>query len=585
MPTHDLVIAGGGLAGLTLALQLRRRVPTHDIVVLERERSSMPKVAHKIGESTVVGGADYLHHVLGMHDYLAHEQVHKLGLRFFMGDPHAEFSTRPELGRSIFRPEINEWQFDRGALEHELRERARAAGISLCEGYKLVDLELQAGVTPHRLRVDDGEAVREIEARWVVDATGRRRLIQRKLGIYEVLDSKCSASWFKVPAQVDVSDWVPAAQREWHHRVPGGYRVNSTQHLVGRGYWLWIIPLPGPATSIGIVARESDHPFASFNTLTQAQTWLREHEPRVFEAIEAEHAFGFGVMRHYTGFTPTKVVSFDRWACTGEAACVVDPLYSGAINGIATINSMIVELIELDEAGALEQAHCDHVDAEFCGWAKWVVPAFQRTYAYFGNTLITTCKVLWDFSYVAGLGSPNLLSRVFRPGFLADPSLRDAPVEAGLPRYRALYETMLDLFDAWAAASTRDVGQTYAWIDYLELPFLREILLASHAPCDDLVGLWRRHGVIIEEVAQALFLLMVEDLQPEALPALVEAGWLDAWSLSAEPGDWAAGGPMFTPDTAPLPTSERPLAWRDIRAQLRACFEFSADTTSQTRVS
>ncbi|KIG17329.1 Halogenase [Enhygromyxa salina] len=574
---HDLVILGGGLAGLTLALQLHRRLPRHDIVVLDRQLSPLPRHAHKVGESTVVGGADYLHHVLGMHDYLAHEQVHKLGLRFFMGDPRADFSTRPELGRSIFRPEINEWQFDRGALEDELRDRVRAAGISLREGHKLLDIELASGRAPHHLRVDDGETVRELEAQWVVDATGRRRFVQRKLGVHEPLDSDCSSSWFRVPTRVDVSDWVPATQRDWHARVPGGYRVNSTQHIVGPGYWVWIIPLPGPATSIGIVTRESDHAFSSFNTLALAKAWLREHEPRVFEALEHEQAFGFGVMRRYTGFVPTQVVSLDRWACTGEAACVVDPLYSGAINGIATINSMIVELVELDAAGALEQAHCDHVNAEFCGWAKWVVPAFQRTYAYFGNTLITTCKVLWDFSYVAALGSPNLLNRVFRPGFLTDATLRDAPVEAGLPRYRALYETMLELFDAWAAASTRDATQTYAWIDYLELPFLGEILLASHARCDDLVGLWRRHGAIVEEVAQALFLLMVEDLHPEALPALVEAGWLDAWSISADPSDWAAGGPLFTPETAPLDAADRPLAWRDIRAQLRSCFKFSTD--------
>jgi NADPH-dependent 2,4-dienoyl-CoA reductase/sulfur reductase-like enzyme len=33
--THDLIILGGGLAGLTLALQLRQRLPTLDILVLE----------------------------------------------------------------------------------------------------------------------------------------------------------------------------------------------------------------------------------------------------------------------------------------------------------------------------------------------------------------------------------------------------------------------------------------------------------------------------------------------------------------------------------------------------------------------
>ena len=39
---HDLAIIGGGLAGLTLALQLKREQPELDIVVLERGRWPVP---------------------------------------------------------------------------------------------------------------------------------------------------------------------------------------------------------------------------------------------------------------------------------------------------------------------------------------------------------------------------------------------------------------------------------------------------------------------------------------------------------------------------------------------------------------
>jgi len=49
----DVVIMGGGLAGLTLSLQLRQRFPGLDIVVLERMRHPVPEAAHKVGESSV----------------------------------------------------------------------------------------------------------------------------------------------------------------------------------------------------------------------------------------------------------------------------------------------------------------------------------------------------------------------------------------------------------------------------------------------------------------------------------------------------------------------------------------------------
>ena len=49
---YDVVILGGGLSGLTLALQIKKMRSTARIVVIEKQQHPVPEAAHKVGEST-----------------------------------------------------------------------------------------------------------------------------------------------------------------------------------------------------------------------------------------------------------------------------------------------------------------------------------------------------------------------------------------------------------------------------------------------------------------------------------------------------------------------------------------------------
>ena len=82
--TQDVVICGGGLSGLLLARQLRREMPDLSVTLIDRMPRPLPDACHKVGESSVECGCQYLEE-LGLKDYLLKEQLVKLGLRFFPG--------------------------------------------------------------------------------------------------------------------------------------------------------------------------------------------------------------------------------------------------------------------------------------------------------------------------------------------------------------------------------------------------------------------------------------------------------------------------------------------------------------------
>src|SRR5690242_3520027 len=128
MKHYDVIILGGGLAGLTLSIQLKRKKPDISILVLERRRENAPKSAHKVGESTVELASYYYREIIGEKEYLEKHELPKYGLRFFFPSHTKEIiETRVELGprKWLYTPSH---QLDRGTFENHLAERTQKYG-------------------------------------------------------------------------------------------------------------------------------------------------------------------------------------------------------------------------------------------------------------------------------------------------------------------------------------------------------------------------------------------------------------------------------------------------------------------------
>ena len=532
---YEVAILGGGLAGLTLGLQLKRARPETTVFIGEKRKGPAPESAFKVGESTVEMSANYFAEVVGMKDHLEANELPKAGLRFFFpaGD-NSDIAQRVEWG-STSLPPVSAYQVDRGRFENALGERNLAAGNDLRDDCVIEDVEF--GEDEHAVTATRAGESLTVKARWVVDATGPKAMLKRKLGLEKDVEHKINSVWFRLAGGIDIDDW--SDDPEWHARTSEpGIRRLSTNHLMGEGYWCWLIPLATGSISIGIVADPRFHEFRDMKDRDGAIEWLKRHEPQLGNAIDGrrDQIEDFHGIEDFA-YSCERVFSPDRWCLTGVAGVFADPFYSPGSDFIAQGNTFITDIVTRDLGGEDARAlrrRILQLNAQYLTVFETAVRGtYTNHYQLFGNAEVMSAKLLWEFaSYWAVAALP------FIQGKLQDLDF-SAAVQGDVRRIIGPGGRLEQMFRDW-----HELGQLEwrdAFISHRSCPAFWQFHLDLDESYDDesLKARYPHNADVLEAFAVVLFHKAVERLDGQSIDPDAK---VNPDAISLDPARWDKDG-------------------------------------------
>jgi 2-octaprenyl-6-methoxyphenol hydroxylase len=321
-PTTDVLIAGGGQAGLALALALRQSAPTLHVVLID---AAPPEARAREGRaSTIVAGGQRMLAGLGVWPQIAGAAQRISAME--ITDSRTSDAVRPVLLTFALEGDADgeAYVIGDGIVAQELAASAQAAGATILAGQAVVDLTVAGGTITARLA--DGA---QIAARLVIAADGARSKLRDLAGITTV-----GRSYGQSGIVVTVVHERPHGGVAYEHFLPGGpfaaLPMTPTPEGRNRSSLVWTEPTDIAERLVG------------GDRLTFQVELERRfgHRLGAIEIADTPQAFPLGVFmaRAFTG---------TRLALVGDAAHVVHPIAGQGLNlayrDVAALAETIVE--------------------------------------------------------------------------------------------------------------------------------------------------------------------------------------------------------------------------------------------------
>lgn len=336
----DILIVGGGIAGCIAAISL---IDTHSVTLIDK--LEQPK--ERIGESL----APAAHRILRELDLVTELQSHQeqlyiqnLGMQSYWG------SDQVHIVDHLRNPDGWSKSLDRKAFEGFLRKSAVMRGVHCIWNTKLHQSTFEANQWLVTTKSADQET-QHIEAKFVIDATGRQSHFARSLGVKRFHIDKLIACWLTLPnTEENNMSTITATENGWWYTavIPQNKRVVAFQ------------------TDSDLIDKNTFKDLNSFLNLTKDNKQITA----ILQKSKADITFQGTVAANSTRL---ENVAGQQWAAVGDAAISFDPLSS---QGMFHAMASAMQLKELLVASAVVHTHTDQKEA-----------VFQKSYTQQINTI------------------------------------------------------------------------------------------------------------------------------------------------------------------------------------------------------